>query len=92
MVAADRLEDTQEIADVRAMIERHFAYTSSARAARVLENWEAFVKRFVRVIPKDYRRVLACIRRAEEQGLSGDEAIMAAFEQNARDLARVSGN
>ena len=34
----------------------------------------------------------ACIARAEEQGLVGDEAIMVAFEQNARDLARVGGN
>ncbi len=92
MVAADRLEDPEEIAEVRGMIERHLAYTSSARAARVLESWDAAVKRFVRIIPKDYRRVLACIRRAEEQGLSGDEAVMAAFEENARDLARVGGN
>jgi glutamate synthase domain-containing protein 2/glutamate synthase domain-containing protein 1/glutamate synthase domain-containing protein 3 len=92
MVAADRLEDPQEIAEVRAMIESHFAYTSSVRAARVLESWDTAVRQFVRVIPKDYRRVLACIRRAEEQGLSGDEAIMAAFEENARDLARVGGN
>lgn len=49
-------------------------------------------KRFVKVIPKDYQRVLAGIRRAHEQGLTGDEAVMAAFEENARDLARVGGN
>ena len=40
----------------------------------------------MRVIPKDYKRVLACLKRAHDQGLSGDEAIMAAFEENARDL------
>jgi glutamate synthase (ferredoxin) len=50
------------------------------------------VPRFVKVIPKDYQRMLAAIARAEEQGLVGDEAIMVAFEQNARDLARVGGN
>jgi glutamate synthase (ferredoxin) len=44
------------------------------------------------VIPKDYKRMLACISRAEEQGLVGEEAIMVAFEENARDLARVGGN
>lgn len=43
-------------------------------------------KRFVKVIPKDYQRVLAGIRRAHEQGLTGDEAVMAAFEENAHDL------
>ena len=46
----------------------------------------------LRVIPKDYKRVLACLKRAHDQGLSGDEAIMAAFEENARDLSRVGGN
>jgi glutamate synthase (ferredoxin) len=32
------------------------------------------------------------MKRAHEQGLSGDAAVMAAFEENARDLARVGGN
>jgi glutamate synthase (ferredoxin) len=36
--------------------------------------------------------MLACIERAQGQGLSGDDAIMAAFEENARDLSRVGGN
>jgi glutamate synthase (ferredoxin) len=49
-------------------------------------------RRFARVIPKDYKRVLACLQRAHDQGLSGDEAVMAAFEENSRDLARVGGN
>jgi glutamate synthase (ferredoxin) len=50
------------------------------------------VPRFVKVLPKDYQRMLACIERVHAQGLSGDEAIMAAFEENARDLSRVGGN
>jgi glutamate synthase (ferredoxin) len=50
------------------------------------------VKSFVKIIPKDYKRMLACITRAHEQGLTGDEAIMVAFEENARDLSRVGGN
>jgi glutamate synthase domain-containing protein 2/glutamate synthase domain-containing protein 1/glutamate synthase domain-containing protein 3 len=92
MVAAERLDDPEEIAEVRGMIERHLAYTRSARAKDVLARWPQMVGRFVRVMPKDYARVLACIKRAHEQGLSGDEAVMAAFEENARDLARVGGN
>ena len=42
-------------------------------------------------MPKDYKRMLASLKRAQAQGLTGDEAIMAAFEENARDLARVGG-
>ena len=35
---------------------------------------------------------IASLKRAHAQGLTGDEAIMVAFEENARDLARVGGN
>jgi glutamate synthase domain-containing protein 3 len=92
MVGVERLEDEAEIAEVRAMIERHLKYTQSALARRVLAAWETLVPRFVKVMPLDYKRVLACIKRAHDQGLSGDEAIMAAFEENSHDLARVGGN
>jgi glutamate synthase (ferredoxin) len=50
------------------------------------------VPKFVKIMPKDYKRVLACIARAHDQGLTGEEAVMAAFEENARDLSRVGGN
>jgi glutamate synthase domain-containing protein 2/glutamate synthase domain-containing protein 1/glutamate synthase domain-containing protein 3 len=92
MVAVDPLKDPQEIAEVRSLVERHLTHTGSGRARLVLTRWPEMSGRFVRVIPKDYARVLACMRRAHEQGLSGDEAVMAAFEENARDLARVAGN
>jgi glutamate synthase (ferredoxin) len=48
--------------------------------------------KFVKVMPKDYRRMLECIDRAEKAGLTGDEAIMRAFQENANDVARVGGN
>jgi glutamate synthase (ferredoxin) len=92
MVGIGRLESPEEIAEVRARIERHMAYTSSERARKVLDDWERMVPRFVRVMPNDYQRMLACIKRAHGQGLTGDEAVMAAFEENARDLSRVGGN
>jgi len=92
MVDTGPLEEPEEIAAVRAMVERHFNYTRSARARQVLDAWESFVPKFVRVMPRDYKRMLACISRAHEQGLTGDDAIMEAFEENARDLSRVGGN
>jgi len=92
MVATAPLEDPEEIAEVRAMIERHLAHTGSVRAAQLLGSWSQTLGSFVKVMPRDYARVLACIKRAHEQGLAGDDAIMAAFEENARDLARVGGN
>ena len=92
MVGIEKLESPAEIAEVRGMIERHRAYTRSARAGQVLDAWDRMVPRFVKVMPKDYKRVLACIQRAQDQGLTGEAAIMAAFEENARDLSRVGGN
>ena len=92
MVGVEKLENPKEIAAVRAMIQRHLDYTQSQRAQAVLADWDKFVPRFVKVMPKDYKRMLACIERAQAQGLTGDEAIMAAFEENARDLSRVGGN
>ena len=92
MVETEELADPAEIARVRELIERHLHWTDSKRAHEVLDDWETNVKRFVKVIPKDFKRMLACISRAHDQGLTGDEAIMVAFEENARDLSRVGGN
>jgi glutamate synthase (ferredoxin) len=92
MVAIGKLENPEEIAEVRARIEKHLAYTASERARRVLGEWDSMVPHFVRVMPNDYNRMLACIQRAHGQGLTGDEAVMAAFEENVRDVSRVGGN
>jgi glutamate synthase (ferredoxin) len=92
MVGIEKLEDPVEIAEIRAMVEKHLTNTKSGRARQVLDAWTQLVPRFVKIIPKDYQRMLTCLKRAHEQGLSGDDAIMAAFEENARDLARVGGN
>jgi glutamate synthase (ferredoxin) len=92
MVDLETLTDPAEITELRRLVERHLEHTSSARARQVLDAWDDLLPKFVKVIPRDYKRMLGAIRRAEEQGLVGDEAIMVAFEENARDLARVGGN
>jgi glutamate synthase (ferredoxin) len=92
MVEVGRVEDAAEAESLRALIARHVEVTGSPHAQRLLDAWPTVLPRFARVIPKDYKRVLACLQRAHDQGLSGDEAVMAAFEENSRDLARVGGN
>ncbi len=92
MVDLERLENPAEIAELRRLVEAHLEHTSSEKARKVLDAWDAHLPRFVKVIPRDYKRMLEAISRAEEQGLVGDEAIMVAFEENARDLSRVGGN
>ncbi|MBI4970279.1 MAG: glutamate synthase large subunit [Candidatus Omnitrophica bacterium] len=92
MVELESVSDTEEIAFIREMIHRHIEYTGSTYAAKILNLWDEMVPKFVRIIPKDYKRVLMALERVKSAGLSGDEAIMAAFEENAKDLARVGGN
>jgi glutamate synthase (ferredoxin) len=91
LVGLEKLEDADEIEAVWKLIQRHQAYTNSARAAKVLADWKKLVPKFVKVMPKDYKRVLQAMKKVAEQGLSGDQAVMAAFEENIRDVARVGG-
>jgi glutamate synthase (ferredoxin) len=91
MVMLEPLADEAETAELCALIRRHAELTRSNNAFRVIAQWEEMVPKFVKVMPKDYKRMLGCIRQAREDGLSGDEALIAAFEANARDLARVGG-
>ena len=86
------LDDANEIAEVRQMIERHLVYTGSPRAQQVLGHWDEMVGRFIKVYPRDYRHVLEALERVRSEGLTGDEAVMAAFEENVHSLARISGN
>ncbi|HRP05049.1 MAG TPA: glutamate synthase-related protein, partial [Opitutaceae bacterium] len=92
MVAIEKVESPRDVAELKELIEKHGAHTRSTRAEVILGAWDAYLPKFVKVMPKDYKRMLACIERAQAQGLTGDEAIMAAFEENARDLSRVGGN
>ncbi|HUW40863.1 MAG TPA: glutamate synthase large subunit [Rectinemataceae bacterium] len=91
-VDLEELTDPNEIAALREIIEAHARATLSARARHMLAGWAGAVKRFVKVTPRDYKRMLAAIEAARRDGLGGESALMAAFELNNRDLARVSGS
>ena len=75
------LTDAEEIEDVRGMIERHVTYTKSALAKEILSNWSGAVDKFVKVMPRDYRKILEAIERVEKRGLTGDEASLTAFRE-----------
>jgi glutamate synthase domain-containing protein 2/glutamate synthase domain-containing protein 1/glutamate synthase domain-containing protein 3 len=92
MVDLGPLEDPRDIEEVRLLVERHHRYTGSERGAALLADWESCISHFVKVLPTDYKRMLAAVALAEEGGLSGEEALVAAFEANAGDLSRVGGN
>ena len=43
---------------LRIMLERHHLYTGSKRARAILDDWEASLQRFVKIMPRDYARAL----------------------------------
>ncbi len=92
MVELETLNNLAEIAEVKEMIRRHKKFTQSKLAKEVLDNWDDSVRRIVKVLPKDYKRMLQAFEEVKMDGLSGDAAVMAAFELNSHDLVRVSGN
>ncbi|MFF2484721.1 glutamate synthase large subunit [Paenibacillus sp. NPDC058071] len=91
MVLLERLEEAGDIAELKGMIDRHVQYTDSAVGARVLNDWEGSLGRFVKVIPKDYKKMLEHISKAEDTGLKDDAALLAAFEESMKELARTGG-
>ena len=82
MVELEQLDDKDHDV-VRGMIEKHAELTGSARATIALLNWRTYASKFVKVMPMDYKRVLQALERAQAAGLTGDEALAAAFEENA---------
>lgn len=52
------VEETEDIEQLKGLIEEHFQYTQSSVAKKVLDEWEATLPKFIKVYPTDYRRVL----------------------------------
>jgi glutamate synthase (NADPH/NADH) large chain len=68
MVELEPIDDTER-EWLRATVERHRELTGSRVAERLLTGWESEVESFRKVMPLDYRRVLAVLREAEAEGL-----------------------
>ncbi|QRP48052.1 glutamate synthase large subunit [Amycolatopsis sp. FDAARGOS 1241] len=77
MVDIDPL-DTDDTDFLRETVEKHYNETESAVARELLADWDSAVDRFGKVMPKDYKRVLAAQVQAERDGRDVNEAIMEA--------------
>jgi len=77
MVDLEPLVDIEDVELVKDLLSRHIRHTQSPVAARLLVSWEATKQLFVKIMPRDYKRVLQAIKKAEESGTSVDEAVMA---------------
>jgi len=52
------VKDPKDVLELRYMIEKHVKYTQSSVAENIIKNWDAALPRFVKVYPRDYRRVI----------------------------------
>ena len=69
LVDLEPVVEPEDIEELRAMVQKHHKYTGSANAARVLDDWDAFLTKFVKVYPRDYRRVIEAGKQAALQAV-----------------------
>ena len=65
MVDLEPLEEAEDLELVKGLLERHISYTGSTVAEGLLRDWPAAAKRFKKVMPRDFKRVL--LERAKAQ-------------------------
>jgi glutamate synthase (NADPH/NADH) large chain len=92
MIEFESLVDDQEISFLKDLVQNHFHYTNSAKAGFVLENWNDVLPKFVKVIPKDYKRMMERIDEQMQAGLTSEEAVMSAFEANSKNEKKGSSS
>jgi glutamate synthase (NADPH) large chain len=86
LVLLQPLFDPEETKEVYDLIQNYVNYTNSANGKKILANWDAYVSKFVRVIPKSYLKMKERISELENSGLEKYEAEMTAFEESTKIL------
>ena len=81
MVHAGSLDHEEEAEEVRKLIEEHYISTRSERAEEILAQWNRFLPRISRIIPRDYEAMEKEIRRFMKEGKTREEAEKGAFEE-----------
>lgn len=76
-----RPANNDDLKRIKELVEQHVLHTNSAKGRHLLENWNNFVNRFTKVVPVAYEEMQAAIERFKEQGLSLEEAQLAAFKE-----------
>ncbi|MBA3314112.1 MAG: glutamate synthase large subunit [Planctomycetaceae bacterium] len=84
-VELERIETDEDEAELRDLIESHRRYTGSAVAASILDEWDDAVKRFVKVMPIDYKRALAELASEEQSALEHEPQAEALATPGGRD-------
>ncbi|XP_039120689.1 LOW QUALITY PROTEIN: glutamate synthase 1 [NADH], chloroplastic [Dioscorea cayenensis subsp. rotundata] len=73
LVDLDKVEEAEDIAMLKMMIQQHQRHTSSILAREVLANFENLLPKFVKVFPRDYKRILLKLKADEQVAKEADE-------------------
>ena len=76
MVDLEPLIADEDVEEVKELLRRHIRYTKSTVAERVLKQWDAMQPKFVKVMPKDYKRAINAMKRAQLEGIPWEQAVM----------------
>jgi glutamate synthase (ferredoxin) len=76
MVELELLTSEEDVDEVKDLLTRHLRYTNSKVAERVLIHWEELQRKFWKVMPKDYKRAVLAMKRAEKEGIPWEIAVM----------------
>ena len=78
-VRSSELADRRDIEELRGLIAEHVAATGSPRGKKILAEFDDYVPRFKKIVPRGYDRMLLAIERFEERGLDRESAELRAF-------------
>ena len=84
MVSIEKITSKYDVLELKGMIQDHVNYTDSEKGKLILENFEAYLPKFKKIIPHEYKRMQMMIVQMEEKGLSSEQAQIEAFYANTR--------
>ena len=76
MVDIERVEDPADMEELHAMVEKHYRLTGSSAAEWVLENWEASLEEFIKIMPVEYRNALLRLEEEAGQAIMPEHAVV----------------
>jgi glutamate synthase domain-containing protein 2/glutamate synthase domain-containing protein 1/glutamate synthase domain-containing protein 3 len=75
--------ENMDIGTLQDLIEEHVKLTDSTRGKEILNNWNEEVKYFKKIVPTDYRKIVTLINKKKAEGLSHEDALLAAFYERS---------
>ncbi|MDE5620669.1 MAG: glutamate synthase large subunit [Ruminococcus sp.] len=79
LVSLETVTEKYDILELKEIIEEHAALTGSEKAKRILENFNAYIPSFKKIIPHDYAEIRSAVLSLEEKGMSSEQAEIEAF-------------